>query len=233
MWKTFCRLQNYFQKGWMRPYEVRSTLNVNSSSPRQNGRHFADNILKCIFMNERLGILIKISLKFVPKGLNGNKSELVQACCLTALGHYLNQCWPTINEILWHPFQVSSTWILKIWIPKLCLKFTHQNKMRSNQYLPGRNEFKTKSMSLPPTSQWHIVPHHWLTHWGRDKMVAIFQTTFSNAFSWMKMFKFRLKFHWSLFPRVQLTIFQHWFRWWLGAGQATSHYLKQWWFIDA
>ena len=65
-----------------------------------------------------------------------------------------------------------------------------------------------------------------LTHWGRDKMAAIFQTTFSNAFYWMKMFKFRLRFHWSLFPRVQLTIFQHWFRSWLGAGQATSHYLK-------
>ena len=27
-----------------------------------------------------------------------------------------------------------------------------------------------------------------------------------------KMFKFPLKFHWSLIPRVQLTIFQHWFR---------------------
>ena len=70
-----------------------------------------------------------------------------------------------------------------------------------------------------------------LTHWGRDKMAAIFQTTFSNAFSWVKMFKFRLRFHLSLFPRVQLTIFQHWFRWWLGTGQATSHYLKQWWLV--
>ena len=38
------------------------------------------------------------------------------------------------------------------------------------------------------------------------------QTTFSNAFSWMKMFEFRLKFHWSLFPRVQLKVFQQWFR---------------------
>ena len=26
-----------------------------------------------------------------------------------------------------------------------------------------------------------------LTHWGRDKMTTIFQTTFSDAFSWMKM----------------------------------------------
>ena len=44
------------------------------------------------------------------------------------------------------------------------------------------------------------------------QMDAISQTPFSNAFSWMKMFEFRLKFHWNLFPRVQLTIFQHWFR---------------------
>ena len=68
-----------------------------------------------------------------------------------------------------------------------------------------------------------------LTHWGRDKMAAISQTTLSNAFSWMKMLECRLKFHWSLFPRVQLTIFQHWFRQWLCADQATSHYLNQWW----
>ena len=51
-----------------------------------------------------------------------------------------------------------------------------------------------------------------LTHWGRDKMDAISQTTFSNAFCWMRMFEYRLKFHWSLFLRVQLTISQHWFR---------------------
>ena len=68
-----------------------------------------------------------------------------------------------------------------------------------------------------------------LTHWGWDKMDAISQTTISNTFSWMKMLEFRLKFHWSLFLRVQLTIIQHLFRWWLGADQATSHYLNQWW----
>ena len=43
-----------------------------------------------------------------------------------------------------------------------------------------------------------------LTHWGR----AIFQT-FPNAISWIKMFKFQLIFHWSLFPWGQLTILQH------------------------
>ena len=63
--------------------------------------------------------------------------------------------------------------------------------------------------------------------WGRDKMAAIFQKTFSNTFSWMKMYEFQSKFHWSLFLGVKLTILQHWFRLWLGANQATSHYLNQ------
>ena len=36
------------------------------------------------------------------------------------------------------------------------------------------------------------------THWGRDKMAAFFDAIFSNAFSWMKMFKFRLRFQWIL-----------------------------------
>ena len=38
--------------------------------PGQNGRHFADDIFKFIFMNEKfcLFFLIRNSLKFVPKG---------------------------------------------------------------------------------------------------------------------------------------------------------------------
>ena len=52
----------------------------------------------------------------------------------------------------------------------------------------------------------HFVYGDELTHWGRHKMAAISQTTLSNDFSWMKRFEFRLRFHWSLFLRVQLTI---------------------------
>ena len=50
-----------------------------------------------------------------------------------------------------------------------------------------------------------------------------------NGFSWMKMHEFRLKFNWSLFPRVRLTIFQQWFWKWLDTDKATSQYLSQWW----
>ena len=41
---------------------------LNTLRPRQNGRHFADDILKRIFFNENVWIAINISLKFVPKG---------------------------------------------------------------------------------------------------------------------------------------------------------------------
>ena len=46
-----------------------------------------------------------------------------------------------------------------------------------------------------------------LTHWDRDKMAAFSETTLSNAFSSMKILDFRLKFHWRLFLRFQLTIY--------------------------
>ena len=45
-------------------------------------------------------------------------------------------------------------------------------------------------------------------------MDAVFRTICSSEFSWMKMYKFRLSFHWSLCPSVQLIIFQHWFSKW-------------------
>ena len=51
-----------------------------------------------------------------------------------------------------------------------------------------------------------------LTHLPLEKIAAISQTIFSDAFSWMKNFVFWLKFHWYLFLRIQLTISQHWFR---------------------
>ena len=50
----------------------------NSLRPRQNGRHFPDDILKCILLNENIWILIEISLKFVPKGPINNIPALVQ-----------------------------------------------------------------------------------------------------------------------------------------------------------
>ena len=62
---AFCQLDHFTSAG------------LNTSRPRQNGRHFSD-IFKCIFLYEIVWILIKISLKFFPKGPINNISALDQ-----------------------------------------------------------------------------------------------------------------------------------------------------------
>ena len=59
-------------------YNMISTYCFNTLRPRQNGRHFPDDIFKCIFLNDNVWISIKISLKFVPKGPINNIPPLVQ-----------------------------------------------------------------------------------------------------------------------------------------------------------
>ena len=51
---------------------------INTLRSRQNGRPFPDDIFKCIFLNENAGVLIKMSLKFVPKVQINNIPALVQ-----------------------------------------------------------------------------------------------------------------------------------------------------------
>ena len=55
-----------------------SSTGINTLRLRQNGCQFPDDILKCIFMNENITILIKISLQFVLKGPTNNTPVLVQ-----------------------------------------------------------------------------------------------------------------------------------------------------------
>ena len=64
-------LQNYhtpceeWNQVWDKVTFVVDLTIVNTLSPRQNGRHFSDDIFKCIFLNENIEISIKIPLKFV------------------------------------------------------------------------------------------------------------------------------------------------------------------------
>ena len=93
-------------------------------------------------------------------------------------------------------------------------------QLRSPPYLVN----KTVKILYPVTSHQCSI-----LHWGLNKMGDILQMSFSNAFSWKKIFVFWLKFHWNLFLMVHLTASQYWFRWWLGTSQVTSHYLNQCW----
>ena len=49
----------------------------NTLRPRQDGRHFVDDIFKCIFLNENAWISLEVSLKFVPKVRINNIPALV------------------------------------------------------------------------------------------------------------------------------------------------------------
>ena len=87
---------------------------------------------------------------------------------------------------------------------------------RYNHYNTQSRGFETSlNLAIRRLTAWWIEAQENMdikTHWGRDKMFAVSQTTLLNAFSWMKLLEFRLRFYWSLFIRVQLTIIQHWFR---------------------
>ena len=58
--------------------ELIVTWLVNTLRPRQDGRHFADDIFKCISLSENVRISINFSLKFIPKGQIKNIAALVQ-----------------------------------------------------------------------------------------------------------------------------------------------------------
>ena len=59
-------------------FGFRRSLIIHTLRPRQNSRHFPDNIFKWIFLNENVWISINISMKFVPRGQINNIPTLVQ-----------------------------------------------------------------------------------------------------------------------------------------------------------
>ena len=62
-WDSVCRIT------------LEDTL-LNSSSPGQNGRHFADDIFKGIFLNEKVRFVAKIWMKFITMGPIDNNPAL-------------------------------------------------------------------------------------------------------------------------------------------------------------
>ena len=72
-WKT-CNGPSIYRRRCPMPL----ILVFNTLRPKHNGRHFADDIFKCIFLNENVWIPIKISVKFVPKGPINYIPALVQ-----------------------------------------------------------------------------------------------------------------------------------------------------------
>ena len=78
---------------------------VNTSRPRQNCRHFADDIFKCIFLNVNVCVSLKISLDFVPEVRIDNIPELVRRPGDTSLSE------PMMANFLTHIYITRPQWV--------------------------------------------------------------------------------------------------------------------------
>ena len=80
--RFFFQYKSNFNPLWpddtMDPVQYWFRLCLNTLGPRQNYRHFANDIFKCIFLNENVWISLKISLKFFPNVLISNIPAWVQ-----------------------------------------------------------------------------------------------------------------------------------------------------------
>ena len=75
---------------------------INSPPPPPWTRHFADDVIKCIFWNENALISIKNSLKFIPNGQISNILVLVQIMAWRRPGDKpLSELMLTLVETLW------------------------------------------------------------------------------------------------------------------------------------
>ena len=87
-----------------------NTRIFNTIWPRQNGRHFADNVFKCIFLTENIWFSNNVWLKYVHRGSIENVPSLVQimACRLAGASLYLNQRW---SSLLTHTCVSRPRWV--------------------------------------------------------------------------------------------------------------------------
>ena len=120
-------------------------LTLNTLRPRQNGRHFADDMFKCIFLNENVWIPIKISLTFVPEGRINNIPALVQIMAWRRPG----------NKPLSEPMMVSFP-------THICVTRPQWVNVRGSSYLGLTSSISWLLMPWLLTLPGHQQPWYWL-----------------------------------------------------------------------
>ena len=109
-----------------------------------------------------------------------------------------------------------ASWCLKSWSTRLLFQQVAEAQQRKHQssalyalmdppmtrMVCCHTILQFKSLTEKFDFKWRHICSNSLKYWGRAKMADIFQTTFLKALYWMKMYKFRLRFHGSLFLGV-------------------------------
>ena len=137
---------------------------------------------------------------------------------ITTIIHVIIMMMPRdVSSQMWHSLQKQKLVLEGIFFSKAII---HSLNLTCFSFISFYSELTSLYISTPyHLSSMNIEFHLWYENYRRH---------FSNLSS-MKVFVFQLQFHWSLFPRVQLIISQHWFRQWLGTEQARNHYPNQCW----
>ena len=96
-------------------HQCTHVLTYYTLKPRQYGRHFADNVFKCIFLNENVWILVTISLQCVSKVSINNIPALVQIMTWRRSGDKpLSE--PIMVSLLMHICVTRPQWVKTWWL---------------------------------------------------------------------------------------------------------------------
>ena len=120
---------------------------INTLRPRQNGRHFPDDIFKWIFLNKIIWISIKISFKFVPVGGINNIPALVQIMAWRRPG----------GKSLSEPMMVSSLTHICVTRPQWVNNIPALVQIMAWRHRPGSKPLSQPMMVNLPTHIRHSV----------------------------------------------------------------------------
>ena len=113
---------------------------------RQDGRHFPDDIFKCIFLNQNARISLKISLKFVPKVRINNIPALVQIMAWRRSGDKpLSE--PMLDDLLAHICVTRPQWV-KLWINFIIFPVPEWSESPENSSWNGLYFFRPLYISI-------------------------------------------------------------------------------------
>ena len=117
MFGNVCKMEDIWFWCWWLKWNFFADIAhcVNTLRPRQNGRHFAEDIFKYIFLNENVWVPIKISLKVVPKGRINNIPALVQIMAWRRPGDKpLSE--PMMVSLPTHICVTRPQWVKDVWV---------------------------------------------------------------------------------------------------------------------
>ena len=118
-------------------------LSLNTLRRRQNEHHLADDMFKCIFLNENVWIPIEISLKFVPKGSIKNNPALFQIMAWRRTG----------DKPLSEQMMVSSLTHICVTRPQWVDKCIYNIKF------PDCHLFQARESDYIHRKQWDVFPY--------------------------------------------------------------------------